>query len=160
MSAEHICTDEINKLKEEVKLLTTKSNNLKHEYIQKLIENAKKDLIIRELKEQIEKQRYQSFEGKLSDNCLQLIKSIDSAQKEDNFFVYSILKDIYGVSLKEKTLSGSKKNSEISSKVKMLLNEIFYERVRNVSLDQRDARKNNMSKLIRNAIDREKRQPN
>lgn len=167
MSADHICIDEINQLKEEVIILITKSKNLKKKYIEVLIQNSQKDLIIHELKEKIIKQRFQSFKEKLSANCLELIKSIDDTQKEDSSFVYFILKDIYGESLKGKSISGQKsssniaeKESQISPKVKVLLNEIFDERLCHLPVGEKDARRNKMSTLIRNAIDREKKRKN
>lgn len=164
MSVNHICDEEINRLNEEVIVLTTKSRNLKKIYMEVLIENAQKDLIIRELKEQIMKQRFRSFEGKLSADCLNRIKLVDDVQKEDNSFIYFILKDIYGDSLKEKTLSGQTsarknvdKNTAISPKIKLLLSNVFEERLQHMPMGERDSRRNKMNTLIRNAIDREKK---
>lgn len=155
----HKCNDAINELKEEVKILNKKSKDLKQNYMKVLIENAKKDIIIRELKTQISKQKFQSFEGELSTDCLDKIKSMDNVQNEDNAFVFAILNDIYGESLKYKTISGLgasgiNRNSEISRRVMTLLKDIFHERVSYIPTGEGDARKNHLSKCIRNAIDR------
>lgn len=138
-----------------------KSKDLKESYMQALIENAKRDLTIRELDQQIVQHKYQLFGGKLSATCLEKIKSIDCAEKEDTNFVHLILKDIYGESLHHKTLTGQtasgKNDSEISLRVKMLLKDIFNHRVCHLSIEVRDARITKLNKCIRNAIDKEKK---
>lgn len=151
MSEEHICDKELNQFKIEVQLLKKKSKDLKESYMQALIENAKRDLTIRELDQQIVQHKYQLFGGKLSATCLEKIKSIDCAEKEDTNFVHLILKDIYGESLHHKTLTGQtasgKNDSEISLRVKMLLKDIFNHRVCHLSIEVRDARVTKLNKL-------------
>lgn len=164
MSVEDICVEEINNLKKELIELTLKSKELKHNYHELLIENLKKDLVVSDLKEKVgshtRNQKYKSFEDRLSENCLTNLKLISDSGKDDQFFVEIILKDIYGESLINQSLSGRSangKSSKISQATKTLLQGLFNERVQYIP-EIGDARKSQLNKFIRNAIDKSKRQ--
>lgn len=169
MAEPNCCREEINSLGEELNSLITKSKELKSEYRDLLVENLKKDLLIRELKNKCEQknQKYTNFKNVISTAALNEIKSIGDSQNDDNSFVEVILKDWYGVELKHKTLSGrsfvnkeadQKSSSEIREKSKNILMQLFNERIQNDSLDTIDARRRTLWKCIRNAIDKAKRQ--
>lgn len=154
---EDVCQVEIHQLKQELEHFTSKSKQLKQNYQKLLIENLQKDLIIRELKQQINIQKFDSFEGKLSEQCLEQIKTIGDSPREDSAFFNLILTDIYGDSLQHKTLSG---RSEISRGVKMFLNDIFAARINHLPYEEKSGRREHLNRCIRNAIDKAKRQQN
>lgn len=58
---EDVCQVEKHKLKQELEHFTSKSKQLKQNYQKLLIANLQKDLIIRELKQQINIQKFDSF---------------------------------------------------------------------------------------------------
>lgn len=160
MSVDDVCIEEINNLKKEFIELTLKSKELKHNYHELLIENLQKDLLISDLKNKIENHKYESFTSNLSENCLTNLKLLGDSEKDDQRFVEIILKEIYGESLKNKSLSGRSaigKSSEISLDTKTLLRSLFNERVQYVP-EIGDARRSQLNKFIRNTIDKAKRQ--
>lgn len=146
-------------LEEELINLTEKLKNLKKEYNNSLVQNLQKDVLIRELKLKEEKQKFSNFEEFLSKNCIDNLHIIGDSQKEDSQFVAVVLKELYGgdiEKIKKITLSGrSKKNGEkceLDSQKKTILEQIFLERLSYIS-QVNTPRKNNLNKLIRNAID-------
>lgn len=157
MSVENCCEKEIEELKEELKRWSDKSNQLKQEYGKKLIENLKKDLIIRDLKENIKLNKFSSFKGVLSAECLSALKSVDESKGKDSVFICYALKDLYAENidvLKHLTLSSPKNSdkTQISSENKKVLEGLFAERLSYIRKVDHN-RINSLSKLIRNTVD-------
>lgn len=122
-----------------------------------LIKNLEKDLKIKELKNKIVSKKYINFEEKLSNECIKKLRNIDDIEKDDTKFVSVILNELYEVKiLKCKTISGRSQNSEktaLTPEKKLLLDQIFSERLQNFTASEQDKRKQNLSKIIRQTID-------
>lgn len=113
MADEECCRGEIDALKQDIENSVHKVNKLKQEYKKLLIENLKKDVTLRQLNDKIKSKKYSSFQNKLSELCLQELKTIGNSQKDDAKFVCAAL--LYGENLdviKKKTLSGRSKTGE------------------------------------------------
>lgn len=149
-------------LKEELKHLTEKLKVHRQNYQKLLIENLQKDLIIRQLKSGAKKNKFSSFENLLSKKCIDKLSIISNSQNQDSHFVAVVLSALYDENIetiKKICLSGQSKNSEaikISSEKKNILENIFAERLKHAT-NVNETRKNNLNKLIRNAIDTAKR---
>lgn len=151
------CANEITELKGEIEKYSREVKTLKDEYKILLIQNIEKDLKIRELKNKIKSKKYIHFEKVLSKTCTDKLKLIDDAESEDTKFVDVILNELYNVeTLKCKSISGRSKNKEksaITPEKKLLLEEIYKERLQHLSPSTANIRKKNLSKIIRNTID-------
>lgn len=152
------CENKISELEDELKNLIVKSKSTKQEYLNLLNVNLQKDLEIRKLKRNIEQNKFASFETELSKDCLFELRSIGNSQKEDSQFVSVALSTLYKNDvqiIRAKCLSNRSKNPEqsaISPEKRKILDRIFTERLSYISMVEEE-RKNNLSKLIRNAID-------
>lgn len=157
MSSE-CCQSETIALKQKLEKLESETRKLKQEYQQLLIENLQKDVTIKNLKEKLEQHKYGDFKGIFSDTCLDGLRTYGNSQIEDSRFIGSAMRDLYRDdvdALKKKTLSGRSKNAQksaISPKKMKILKQLFDKRMSLVG-EVDDLRKNNLSKLIRNAID-------
>lgn len=114
----------------------------------------------KDLKRKPEPIAFPSFEGKLSNACLDQLKLINIAQSEESSFVGIILNDLYcndNEVLKKKTLSNRSKDNESSKippKKRKIVFKLFNERLSHEPKEEvSEYRKENLSKLIRNAID-------
>lgn len=146
-------------LRRELSVQTEKLKSLKQEYQKLLIENLQKDLIIRQKKSEENKEKFRSFENQLSKRCLEQLNVIGESQKEDSQFVFVVLLDLHNgdiEEIKKLTLSGRSKKgntSGLSAAKKEVLEKVFIKRLNNIPhIDE--SRKNNLNKLIRNAIDK------
>lgn len=167
--AGNCCGSEIDSLSKELDSLVIKSKQLKAEYQKLLIQNLQKDVEILELQNKSdlqnksEQQKCHQVEQIISTSAMKQLKLLSDAQKDDSKFIYIILNDLYGPSLKDKTLSGRKKNTaitknaEITRKIKSDLEICFEERLMNISSDEKQIRMSTLNKLIRTAIDKSKR---
>lgn len=158
MSEKGCCEEEKENLKTEINRLVCESNELKEKYKKLLILNIEKDVRIRDLKKEVERNRFTLFTGQLSEFCLNKLETIGNSVSEDSIFVCSVVNDLFDPStLKNLTLSGRSKSgakNEIAKDKKDLLEEIFKQRLAHVPRQEvNEARQNNLSKLIRNAID-------
>lgn len=126
-----------------------------------LIENQKKDLIIRQIKTKIEEKNFLRFEKKLSKECFAKLNSIGNSQKEDSTFIAIALNGLYDDNteiIKQKNLSGRSRNgvkSQITPEKKNILEQLFAERLSFMNEDV--SRQIALPKLIRNAIDNARR---
>lgn len=157
--SEKSCCEEVNDLKEKINNLLLKSEKLKTEYKKLLIVNLEKDVKIRNLKKELEKNKFLEFKVKLSEDCLSELEIIGNSVVEDSTFVSCIIADLYDLStLKNLTLSGRGETVEISTEKREVLEAVFSRRLAYVPREEvNDFRRNNLSKLIRNAIDNAKR---
>lgn len=158
MSEDECCSEEIDLLKKELSQWSLKVKQLKDEYKVSLVTNLQKDLIIRDLRQQIKSIKYIKFEANISNSCLDRLRSIGDTCKEDSIFVGVLLKDLYSENgaLKQKSLSGRSKTgekSEFTPEKKQLLEEIYKERMSYLQPSQAEIRKDDLKKYIRNAID-------
>lgn len=158
------CKNEIELLKENFEKKKCEARELKETYQNLLVENLQKDVIIRQLKEKLCSKKFTSFKGILTDSCLDKLKSIGHSQQEDSKFVDEALNDLYQnnvTALKKKTLTGRSKNGEkslVSPEKINILSRLFDERISYIpSGEVNDLRAKNLSKLIRNSIDKAKR---
>lgn len=120
-------------------------------------------MIILELQNETKLVKFSSYNGILTDSVLSTMRSLDDAPKYDSFFVYLILNDIYGESLKDKNLSGKNKQGAIGGLIpretKQLVNDLLQERIKSTPMtSEDDKRSGNLAKYIRNAIDRARRE--
>lgn len=158
MSEESCCKIEIDALKSQINNLVVKSEELKQEYKRLLIQNLEKDVKIRNLKKELEINRFSTFKGKLSEICLSNLEIIGNSISEDSTFVSCVMNDLFSISeLKKLTLSGHSKvcdKVEIPLEKKEILQAIFSKRLENVPRQEvNEIRRSNLNKLIRNAID-------
>lgn len=165
---ENCCRKEIELLSKELNNLAIQSKQLKTEYQRLLIQNLKLDVEIIELKHKDEVRemddKYRKFESIISASVLEQLKLLGDTKKDDPTFVFLILNDLYGQSLKDKTLSGRTKNSstankntEVSQQTKSILQGIFEERLMKSSSEEKSHRMVSLNKHIRSAIDKSKR---
>lgn len=158
MSEESCCKEEIDDLKEKIENLVLKSDKLKNEYKKILIDNLEKDIKIRNLKKELEVKKFSKFREKLSESCLSNLEIIGTTISEDSTFVCCVINDLYDLTtLKNLTLSGRSKGGEkveISPERREILESIFSQRLAYVPREEvNEFRRNNLNKLIRNAID-------
>lgn len=159
MADNECCNAEINLLKKQIENSISQVKKLKEDYQHLLIENLQKDVIIRQLKQDIARiRKYHIFENILSKSCLEELRGIGTSIKEDSIFVGVVLKELYGAadSLKQKSLSGRSKNgdkSELTPEKRSTLESIYGERMKYLPVSEAGERKNNLPKLIRNIID-------
>lgn len=74
------CQEKVNLLTEHIEKLNNETKQLKAEYNQLLIENLQKDVIIRNLKKKLERNKYGDFKGVFSKLCLDKLQSIGNSQ--------------------------------------------------------------------------------
>lgn len=152
------CESEIKVMKEELNDLEQQVKQLKIEYNNLLIENLQKDVIIRNKKIQILQNKYTNFNKNISKDILSELNSIGNSKREDSAFIALAIKGLYNgniETIKQKSLSGRSKKGEtsgISPEKKKILERLYDERISYIS-DIDESRKNNLNKLIRNAID-------
>lgn len=165
MTDPNCCRDEINRLGEEFKNFFAKSKDLKKEYQGLLVENLQKDLIIRELRSELKtkEKKFRNFKNVLTPAGFEELNLFSDSQSDDIAFVYTVMKDLYGNAAKDKSLSGRTRQSnssgnEISRKDKMVLTDLFDERIQNESMEKIDARRSTLNRCIRHAIDKFRRQ--
>lgn len=154
------CREEIKSLREDFLKLSVESKELKQNLQQLLAKNYEKDVVIRKLKEKIQSKKFISFNGVLTTNCLDQLKCMSNIEREDSKFIGAALNDLYNENidiLKKKTLGGRSKDvvKSIISPIKMdILKSLFAERLSFIPPKEvDDIRRNNLKKLIRNAID-------
>lgn len=107
------CCEKATDLKKELHILTETAKKLKQGYHSLLIENLKKDLIIRQIKTKIEEKKFLRFENKLSKECLEKLNSIGNSQKQDSTFIAIALNGLYDDNteiVKQKNLTGRSRN--------------------------------------------------
>lgn len=155
--AQSCCESEIQVLKEELNDLEQQVKRLKNEYNNLLVENLQKDVIIRQKKLLIAQNKYAKFNNNFSKEILGQLNSFGNSQREDSTFVATAIKGLYNgdiETIKHKSLSGRSKKGEtggISPEKKKILESLYDERMSFISgIDE--TRKNNLNKLIRNAI--------
>lgn len=158
MSEEDCCMQTIEDLKTEINSLVLESDELKQTYKKLLITNLERDVKIRNLRKELETKKFIKFKGKLSESCLNHIKIIGNSIPEDSTFICCVINDLFDVTtLKNLTLSGRCKSGEkveICDEKKIILEEIFAHRLKFVPRQEvNEFRRNNLNKLIRNAID-------
>lgn len=166
MSKRCRCDEEIYLQNEHLKYILTKEKLLKKKYHQLLTENLQKDIIIRDLKEQIALKEYKCFIGEISVDCVNVLQKISESKGEDATFVRAIINDFYSQEdLKKKTVSGRSKDSEktaISPEKKKLLEKLVNIRLEKVKEEEerKTRSKHCLSRCIRNAIDSADRKKN
>lgn len=158
MSQRCRCDEELDLRNENLNYLLTKEKLLKKTYHKLLIENLQKDIIIKNLKEQIALKKYHTFIGELSEDCVNVLEKIGESKADDTTFVRTIINDFYSYEeLTKKTLSGRSKDSTktaISPEKKSLLEKLVNVRLEKVEDEERQIRaKNCLTKLIKNIID-------
>lgn len=158
MAENDCCQEEILDLKGKINNYVLKCTELKVEYKNLLIENLKKDVKIRDLRKELEADKFLKFKKKISANCLINLRDIGNSSKEDSTFVSCVMNDLYTLqTLASLTLGGRSQagnQTGISAEVKDLVEKMFAERLSYVARQEvNDRRRNNLSKLIRNAID-------
>lgn len=157
MGEEGCCAAEISKIEEKINICAYQIKSLKDEYKNLLIKNLEKDVEIRSLKKKIESKKYTSFERKLTKKCIENLQNISDSEKDDSKFISVILNELYDVNiLKSKSISGRSKNNKktpLTPEKKLLLENIYSERLQHLSTSEINTRKKNLSKIIRNTID-------
>lgn len=153
---------EVVELQLELNNLTEKLKLLKQDYHQLLIENLQKDLILRRLKSKLNKEKFASFIENLTKSCIDKLNCVGEGQREDSRFIALVLYDLYNEdleSIKKLSLSSrSRKDgkTEISAENRSILENIFAERLHHIPQVAK-SRKFTLSKLLRNAIEKAKR---
>lgn len=165
MSTENKCCDELASLTEQLENLNSKLKEIKLKYQNALVDNLRKDLIILELRNKIEPVKFSSYDGILTESVLSEMRLLDDSPKNDSLFMYLILNDIYGESLKDKNLSGKNKQDIIGGLIppetKQLVKDLFLERIKSTpTTSEVDERSGNLNKYIRNAIEKAQREFN
>lgn len=127
-----------------------------------LIRNLEKDLTLEVMQQRKNSKKYTSIEGTLSANTLDKMRLLSESKRDDSTFVHLFLSDIYGATLRNKTISScnrpkNKGTSEIPTELIDKLKAIFEERLANISTGEKEPRTSSLSKCIRNAIDKAKR---
>lgn len=159
MSSIKCCEDEIASKKEKVNNLHTKLISLKDNYRVLLIENLQKDLIIRDLKRQMESKIYSNFEQILSVETVAKLRSVANSTKGDSQFVSIALMELFHENindLKLMKISGRSKLGDkeaIAYEKKQILKRLYEERMNILIPSECSERKNNLPKLMRNALD-------
>lgn len=158
MSERGCCDQEIEHLKAQLEKLKSESIELRENYKKLLILNIEKDVKIRDLKKELEKNKFTLFKGKLSELCLNKLETIGNSVAEDSSFVCCVIHDLFDSStLKNLTLSGRSKcgeKSEIAKDKKDILEAIFNQRLAYVPRQEVDeTRQKKLNKLIRYVID-------
>lgn len=123
------------------------------------MKNLQNDVIIQSSKEQIVESAHLNYKDKLSVACIENLRSVGKSQREDSQFIAIILAELY-VDLHKNTLSNSHKSSDssaISPSGLQMMQSIFDERLSHIPEEISDLRKQSLPKLIRNAIDKARR---
>lgn len=141
--SDHICCkEEIDDLIQKINNCALKSNNLKQEYKQLLIQNLEKDVKIKNLKKQLASQKFSIFKDKLSDSCLCHLEAIGNDISAGSTFVSCVLNNLYDLSTLQKlTLSGASKATDtiqISREKRDILEEIFQVRLTYIPFEEVD----------------------
>lgn len=148
------CCDSKKALAEEIAQLAEQLKTQKQKYQQLLIENLQKDLIIRQLKLKDKRNKFLSFKSELSETCIDNLNSLS-----DSKFVAIVLSELYNgdtETIKKISLTERKNGEKIEIRKKQIIENIFAERLKYISpVDE--SRKQNLNKLMRNAIDNAKR---
>lgn len=159
MSLRKCCEVEIAEKKEKTNNLHTKIISLKDNYRVLLIKNLQQDLIIRDLKRQLESKIYTSFEQIFSVETVAKLRSVENSKKGDSQFVSIVLMDLFHENindLKMMTLSGRSKLGDkqaIPFEKKQILERLYEERMNFLIPSEHTERKHNLAKLIQNALD-------
>lgn len=158
MSEDSCCKQEIEYLQAKINSLTLESDELKQKYKQLLIVNLEKDVKIRNLKKELLTAKFSKFKEKISESCFSSLQIIGNSVPEDSTFICCVINDLYDITtLKNLTLSGRSKTGgkvEISHEKRDILEEIFSQRLDYMPRQEvNEFRRNNLNKLIRNAID-------
>lgn len=155
------CAENIEELKKKLEEKRQISRDLKETYQNLLVVNLQKDLIIRQLKEKIQTNKFTEFKSLLSIEGIQKLNTIGNSQSDDSTFIRVALLDLYREEptvLKKKTLTGNSRDGDktiISPEKIKILEKLFNERF--LYIQATEERKNNLRKLIRNTIDAESR---
>lgn len=160
MSLENCCKLEIDALRDELNRLKFKEAELKEQYKNSLIENVRKDLILRDLEVKARTKLFVNFEIELPALVLDNLRSKSINRSDDASFVSIVLNGLYDNNteiLKTRTISGRSDGGDkeaISPAKKAILEKIFNERLESMPAYEVDeARKKSLSKLIRVALD-------
>lgn len=155
---DYCCKDEIDSREQHLDQLNSEYKKLKEKYQKLLIENVQKDVVLRELKQKIEKYKYSTFEGIFDHSCLEKLRNFGDAKNDDSKFIECAMKNLYHgdmQALQQKTLSGRSRKqvakTAISPEKKKILQSLYCERMSYLTAD--DLRKKNLNSLIRNTID-------
>lgn len=161
MIAEQCCKEETQLLENELKKLTIKCKNLNEEYMQSLVENLKKDIEIKALKEKVGTKPFSSLEGKISKIALDELRLVGHTKTDDTRFVSIAMNDLHDGNadlIKKLTLSGKLKGGGeakmLSPEKRAIIEDLYQERLQILPQNEVDeGRKKNLSKLMRNVID-------
>lgn len=148
------CCETVDKLNQELISLTEKSKELKQEYQSLLITNLQKDFIIRHLKIKKTQNKFVTFDKDFSKETIVKLNLIGDNISCDSKFIALVLNELYGQELKNKCLGNrgvQRGKSPISPQKKKIIQQLFTERLSYLDTDK--SREDNLSKLIRNAID-------
>lgn len=148
------CQEEIHLLLEELEKWTQKSKELKKEYQNLLVRNLEKDLLIDEMQQRNKSKKYISIQDMVSAKTFYQMRFLSDSKSDDSHFVHLFLNDIYGTSLRNKTLSGT---NGIPTEIMEKLAVVFEERLNNFPSEEIMSRISSMKKCVRNAIDKAKR---
>lgn len=132
-----------------------KIKEAKEQYHQALIINLKKDAVIRQLKENLKKSKFDKYRESLGDDTIVELDSLSTSCDKDSTFVATILKALYKnnlLALKTMTYSGRGTNKQkLPQKDIDILKIVFTERLNGqTDFDKRNA---NLSKHIKAAIE-------
>lgn len=155
-SNEKCCEPELAKLEKEAQIIKSELKNKTEQYQKLLIENLKKDVLISELKKEIDDSKYIEFGAFFPSNTLKDLQLIDDVPENDSKFITMALKGVYNdklVELSKKTLSGRHNKQQITPEKKKIIDELFYTRLKHLPDEEIKKRRSNLSKLIRNTID-------
>lgn len=148
-----VCHSEILQIEQRIRDCKQKIEKSKQKYHETLVLNLKKDLIIEQLKKQLQSVQYDEFRGIISDTAVEQLRKINDSQKKDSLFILTALKDLYRndlTRLKHITYSGRTKEPMTPEKKKNL-KDLFTERLKN-SIDATD-RLDNFGKYVKTAIE-------
>lgn len=155
--ADECCIHEITALKDKIEESKFKVKELKDEYRKSLITNLEKGVKIRNLKKKSNQENSQVSKKKIPDSCLQKLRCIANDEKQDAEFIRVVLKELYEPNgLKYKSISGRSKRrdkTELTPEKKLLLEQIYSERLENLSPSETDVRKSKLPTILRKAID-------
>lgn len=109
-----VCIDEIDKLEAELAVCMQKCHSTKQKYHAALVENLKKDLILRNLTNQPNENRFEEFGDTFPIETIKLLRSFSSKPENDSSFVLVSVRSLYRndlATLKNKSYSGHSKNN-------------------------------------------------
>lgn len=136
------CRDEIVKLEKEIETKNIEHDRLNKEYHEKLIANLKKDVVIRKLKQEINKckNQFNDFRGVLSPSSMEVIESMISTSTKDSTFVLKAMKCLYHDDLprlKQRTYSGRSKTAVTPEKAEILKKLL----IKKIDIEEKNAEK-------------------